>query len=714
MKSFNCLVLTFLISLISFHNSFSQNQSEIDSLENVLSHSNEDTNKINLLNLLAWKLCSNDFKAALSYANEANKLSSKLAYNRGLISSYNNMGLVYDYKGDFSNSLLYYDKYLKLSEKLGRKYGVASAYNNMASVYLSKGDFPQSLSYFLKATELYEELNNKKGMSITYNNIGLIYSEQGKYDKAIAYYNKANTIKEGINDIEGRAIGLINLAVIYYNKGDFVKALDYTKQSLELQINSNDKEGMAKSYSNLGEIYITLDSISRASKCLDNALTIYLEIDNKIGEASTLNSLGFLYEKKGEFSKAIEYMEASIRIAKDIGMKKDLQNYYKSLSYIYASIQKYGNAYKYHQIYSSIKDSVFNESSAKSMNEMQAKYESEKKEKEIDILSRDNELKALQTLQQENQIKKQWYWIIGNAFILGLLIALIYVVYSQLKFKRLTNKELELTNDQLEHINTELEKKDKNISESINYAQRIQETIMPTQKQLQAAFPESFIFYKAKDVVSGDFPWVMHNENVFFAAAVDCTGHGVPGAMMSMIGYFLLNDIIGGRKMKDPAIILDQLHQGIKRTLKQEENLESKDGMDIALCAINREKHELHYAGAHRSLLLLHNNEIEEIRGDRFPVGGLQYSSRGKEIKFKNHKLQLEEGDSIYFYSDGLIDQIGGPKGRRFQNNQVKEIIIENKSKPMYEIKDVFNDRFNKWMGNEKQLDDVIMMGIRV
>ncbi|MBL4654702.1 MAG: SpoIIE family protein phosphatase [Bacteroidia bacterium] len=288
------------------------------------------------------------------------------------------------------------------------------------------------------------------------------------------------------------------------------------------------------------------------------------------------------------------------------------------------------------------------------------------------------------------------------------------VVYERTQEIVIKNEELEKFNNQLGQINLELAKKNRSISESLNYAQRIQETIMPTQKHLQKEFPESFIFYKAKEAVSGDFPWVLKNENNFFAAAVDCTGHGVPGAMMSMIGYFLLNDIVGGKKIHDPAKVLEQLHEGIKQTLRQEENLESQDGMDIALCAINKETREVYYAGAHRSLLWLHNGEIEEIRGDRFPVGGLQYSSRGKEIKFKHHRLQLEKGDSIYFYSDGLIDQIGGPKGRRFQNGQVKEIIKENKNKSMDELKDVFNDRFNKWMGSEKQLDDVIMLGIKV
>ncbi|MBL4654703.1 MAG: SpoIIE family protein phosphatase, partial [Bacteroidia bacterium] len=445
-----------------------------------------------------------------------------------------------------------------------------------------------------------------------------------------------------------------------------------------------------------------------------SSLEIANELNDKEGIALANLNIGGLYVELHNFKKATIFLHKSLSLTKEIGAKDRIIRVYRALSDVYSKLYQYQEAYNYHQLYSALKDSIFNEQSAKSMNEMQAKYESEKKEKEIQMLTKDNELQVLQAQQQEDQIKKQWFLILGIVFILGLLISLIYVVHSQLKFKKEANTELEQTNDQLEHINVELGKKNKSIAESINYAQRIQETIMPTQKHLQEVFPESFIFYKAKDVVSGDFPWVLSNENNFFAAAIDCTGHGVPGAMMSMIGYFLMNDIVGGRKIHDPAIILDYLHEGIIQTLRQEENLESKDGMDIALCAINKEKREVHYAGAHRSLLYLHNGEIEEIRGNRFPVGGLQYSNRGKEIKFKSHKLQLEKGDSIYFYSDGLIDQIGGPKGRRFQNNQVKEIILENIDKPMVELNSIINERFKKWMGSENQLDDVIMMGIKV
>ncbi|MBL4654338.1 MAG: SpoIIE family protein phosphatase [Bacteroidia bacterium] len=278
--------------------------------------------------------------------------------------------------------------------------------------------------------------------------------------------------------------------------------------------------------------------------------------------------------------------------------------------------------------------------------------------------------------------------------------------------KKLVVIDTDITKRKLTEL--DLKNKNKSILESINYAQRIQETIMPTTQHLQKYFPDSFIYYKAKDVVSGDFPWTLQNDNNFYVAAVDCTGHGVPGAMMSMIGYFLLNDIVGGRHIHEPGEILNKLHEGIKNTLNQEENLESKDGMDIALCTINRESREVQFAGAHRPLLWLHNGEIQQIKGNRFPVGGLQYSSRGKEINFTTNKLTLDIGDSIFFFSDGLIDQIGGPKNRNFKSTQIVKIIDENKDLEMNEISKIIDDRFNEWMGPNKQTDDVIMIGIRM
>ena len=235
-------------------------------------------------------------------------------------------------------------------------------------------------------------------------------------------------------------------------------------------------------------------------------------------------------------------------------------------------------------------------------------------------------------------------------------------------------------------------------------------------KNLESLFPESFIFFRAKEVVSGDFPFIAQVGDDVFVSAVDCTGHGVPGAMMSMIGYLLLNDIIKGSNIYQPNLVLNELHKEVLATLHQEENLESKDGMDIAFCKINTKEMKVEYAGAHRSLLILHNGEIEEIKGSRFPVGGTFYSRRGKEITFTNNSISLKKGDTIFMYSDGLPDQLGGSEERAksFGNKQIREIITENENKEMNDLHQIFQNRFDMWCGKKKQLDDVLLIGIKI
>ncbi|MBL4715857.1 MAG: tetratricopeptide repeat protein, partial [Bacteroidia bacterium] len=545
----------------------------------------------------------------------------------------------------------------------------------------------------------------------------LTYYFQKELWKAVDHIERALSMYQQLNHKLQTENCYINLGGMYFYLDSLNLALEYFNQALVIQKNRKEGYQMGLSYNNIGAIYKKQNKPEKALEYFLLASGIFVRANDKTGLVLSISNLGNIYSEKRMSAKAINYFEKALTISREINSKTDIEFSYLNLSDEYSKLGHYKKAYEYHNLYTAIKDSIFNEESAKSMNEMQAKYESEKKEKEIGILTKDNELQVLKTAQQEDHIRKQRFLIVGIIFILVLAISLIYIVYSQFKFKKQANYELEFKNDQLGMVNMDLDRKNRSIAESINYAQRIQETIMPTQNHLHEIFPESFIFYKAKDVISGDFPWVwtlQDEKGGVCVSTVDCTGHGVPGAMMSMIGYFLLNDIVASKKIHDPAIILEELHNGIKDTLHQEENLESKDGMDIAFCSINRENREVEYAGAHRPLLYLHNGEVQEIRGNRLPIGGLQYSSRGKEIRFTNHKLKLNKGDSIYFYSDGLTDQIGGPRGRKSQNAQLKQIILENQHSTMEEIQSVFHDRFVQWMGHEKQLDDVIMIGIRL
>jgi PAS domain S-box-containing protein len=259
-------------------------------------------------------------------------------------------------------------------------------------------------------------------------------------------------------------------------------------------------------------------------------------------------------------------------------------------------------------------------------------------------------------------------------------------------------------------IELEIQNKNKKITESINYAKRIQTAILPNSKVINKALPDSFILYKPRDVVSGDFPWFVQIKDELFIAAVDCTGHGVPGALLSLIGYFLLNDIVRSRKITEPGKILDLLDEGVTTTLRQDEDSTTKDGMDIALCKINMETREVEYAGAHRPLYVMKSGAMEEVKGNKFPIGGGIYKN---QTNFTNTKIELSAGDSIYFSSDGFPDQFGGPEGRKFGPKRTREIVERVHTGSMNDAVGIFDEEWENWRGDHKQTDDVLLIGIK-
>jgi PAS domain S-box-containing protein len=260
-------------------------------------------------------------------------------------------------------------------------------------------------------------------------------------------------------------------------------------------------------------------------------------------------------------------------------------------------------------------------------------------------------------------------------------------------------------------IELEIQSKGRKITESINYAKRIQSAILPSNEVIRQVLPDSFILYKARDVVSGDFPWFINVGDTMYFAAVDCTGHGVPGALISLIGYFLLNDIVKGRKIDDPGEILDQLDRGVTRTLRQDsDDSKTKDGMDIALCKIDLKNKQVSYAGAHRSLYFMNSGELEEIKGNKFPIGGGIYKN---QTKFTSTTIDVKKDDSIFFCSDGFPDQFGGPDNRKYGPRRLREAIVKHHKKSMKEIYKEIDTEWMEWKGEQKQTDDVLLIGVR-
>lgn len=276
--------------------------------------------------------------------------------------------------------------------------------------------------------------------------------------------------------------------------------------------------------------------------------------------------------------------------------------------------------------------------------------------------------------------------------------------------EREMKQQLAVTLEELTATKKVVDAQHKSITDSINYAQRIQHAIIPSTEEISSYFNDSFVYFKAKDVVSGDFPWLFKTDKYIYIAAVDCTGHGVPGAMMSLIGNLLLKDIVS-KKDIDPATLLYDLHWGVVKTLKQdEEGNKTADGMDVAMCRIDLASKEVQYSGAHRPLYHVRKGELEQFKGDKYPIGGNQYEGKNS---FSNHIISFEEGDMIYFFSDGFTDQFGGPDQLKIGPKRTRELLLSNSHLPMEEQHDRIKETFETWQGDNSQIDDVIMIGIK-
>jgi len=261
-------------------------------------------------------------------------------------------------------------------------------------------------------------------------------------------------------------------------------------------------------------------------------------------------------------------------------------------------------------------------------------------------------------------------------------------------------------------IEMEIQDKNRKITESINYAQRIQTSILPNNRIIRQYLPKSFIYYHPRDVVSGDFPWFFLKDDYIYIAAVDCTGHGVPGALLSFIGYFTLNNVVDHDSSYTAGEILDHLHYGVRKTLKQDRpDADARDGMDIAFCKINPKKKELQYSGAHRPLFLLRKGELLEYKGNRKAIGGIPHPKKAEE-NFENYVIDIQTGDRVFFFSDGIVDQVGGEDKRKYSPQRVRDIILNNQKLSMPELSEVFSKDLEQFKGDVKQVDDILLIGI--
>lgn len=620
-----------------------------DSLIIELEKANNDSNREALLNKLCWRFFESDHDRAKSYAHQQ----------------------------------------LEIARKLDSKKIFIRAYDNLGYLFLSNGEYKQALEFLIKGLTLKEEMQDNEGIAISLAGIGNIYYHNNNYNKCLEYWEKCLEIQKELNDLSGIGKTINNLALVHTQLGDYKKALSYHKLSLEQDKQTGDIEGQAVSLSNIGEIYSWMGDDNKA---LSYYLMAYnLLIDNNLPPYSQLlNDIADTYAKQEQYDKGLDFANRALQAARKVKDKNEVKSTYEALSKIYFMQGNYKMAYENHELYSDMKDSLLTEESSRQMTEMETKYRTEKKEKQIQVQKL--ELK-------QNRILK--YAMTGG---LLMLVLLSFVIYNRYRVKKKANARLGAAYNLIEEKNIA-------ITDSIEYAKTLQEAILPDKNEIRKALPRYFIYFQPKDIVSGDFYWFYKKEEKIVIAAADCTGHGVPGAFVSMMCNNLLNHAIIEQGILDPGEILTEVNKGVTFAFRQEGALaRASDGMDVALCVIDKQKNKIEYAGAQRPLLQIRDGQMEEIKPDKAPIGGRVDTM----YEFSTRTLEIKEGDRFYMFSDGYADQFGGPKGKKFMIKRLKEMLLEISNKPFDEQRSHIHQVLTDWQGTTERVDDILVMGFEV
>ncbi len=683
----------------------------IDSMLNLLKNAPEDSTKVNLLGEIAHYYSSKELEKAVEFAEKGLFLSKQIKFRRGEGSALLQVGNINNDLGLVGSAISNFEQVVEIADELKDQKLKMSALNNLGISYFNWTDYSKALNYYLKYTRVAEELNEPKYLSRAYNNVANVYIRLADYKKALEYHFKGLEIAQKLQDKVLIAGSYNNIGIVYKGLGKKEEALEYYFKTLKLAEELKHKLGMTFALNNIGAVYSEDNEPVKALKYILRALEIKRELGEQKGIANTLNNAGGCYISLKKFDQALNSYLESESISKAIQEKSSLMVAYEGLRDTYESKGDLKKAFEYFKLYSSVKDSIFNKEKSEQVTEMQTRFETEKKEKEIKLQTIEMEKKDA-LFKQQNIFKNAL--LAGFTLVLALAVSIFIAFRQKQKMNKILtdqNQKINQNKKLIEKAHSILENKNKDITESIIYAQRIQEAILPLNEELEKKFPDSFILYKPRDIVSGDFYWFSKVENLNFFAVADCTGHGVPGAFMSMIGNDILNQVVNDENVSNPAEILTQMDKKISGALsKSKSNPNTKDGMDMGLISVDDNDNILHFSGANRPLFLLRKTEIFEFKSINKTVG-IQME---KEVPFELHTIPLEKGDCIYLFTDGFADQFGGPKNKKFLTKRFKEMLLSFAHLSMKDQKIRIEEVFENWRGKQKQIDDICLFGFKV
>lgn len=611
-------------------------------------------------------------------------------------------------RGDYAKSLDLYNRALDIYEKSEDRKGIAATLNNFAIVYKTQGFNSKAIEIFTRILKIKEEIGNKEGIANCLNNIGIFSEIVGDYPKSLEYHLKALALMEDINDLDGLSMSLNNIGDIYISLDSLDKALEYTTRSLKIRRELGLKKQIASSLTNFGTIYYLKGDYNRAIDYHLESLNIREEVVHKSGISNSLTNLGEIYRNLGDINKALNYLERALVISDSIGEIKKSKEAAGILWELYRETGRYREGLDMYELFIGYRDSLLNEGARIKIIDQEYKYNYDKKritdslsfiqEKEMDQLLHKSNLEA------ETNKKYSLYASIVFLIILGGVILRAY------NRKKKDHVSIKTEKQRVESAHNVLNEKNLAITQSIKYAKRIQNAILPSESSVKELLPDSFILYKPKDIVAGDFYWVENVGDLVLFASADCTGHGVPGAMVSFVCVSSLNRSVREFDITDPGKILDKTRELVLQEFEKSDK-KVNDGMDISLCAINFRTNELQWAGAYNPLWIVRKeaNAIEEVKADKQPIGHYE-----RITPFTTHKINLNKGDTIYTATDGFHDQFGGEFGKKYMSSHLKHTLFQLSKKPIEEQYLILEEEFFNWKGGLEQLDDVCVFGVRI
>ncbi|MBR4265467.1 MAG: SpoIIE family protein phosphatase [Bacteroidales bacterium] len=628
----------------------------------------------------------------------------------------------------------YFNAYsLYLSD--GEKEKCAYALLKYGDTYFIQNVEDVAMSNYVKADSLFMDVKSQEGHAAAMDRIGQVELERYQYDKAMSFFNDALTISQNIKNQKLVAETYRYMASVYDQNEDFDNEEKYLNNAITKFRLAGDKFEMAKTYYMLGEMHYKNEEYDKAYMMFMRACNIFQDFGMITNVAAVNNKLGRLSFLQGDFGVAE-------RQAKEALTMSDLNQWLTEktealllLADINNKLGRTDSAYIFLSRFTIANDSLYEQKRAENFSELQVSISTKDKEKELAI--------AEQSLQKNKIIT---LIIIGIAGLIVLFM--IYAIVNSAKIKKVNsqlatkndeinkqkdeilhqkeivdnvNAEIRLRNDEIEEIN-------QSITSSINYAARIQKAMLPHLDFIKTHFADGFVYFYPREVVSGDFYWFSEvktqrppslfrrkdaeedDSNKLIVATIDCTGHGVPGAFMSMLGDAFLNQIVNVQKIVEPDLILNELHKLVRTTLQQE-TTENNDGMDAAICVIDKANHKLTYAGAKNPLIYIQDDKIEKINGDLKSIGGMQ---KEDQRVFTRHEIDIEKSTIFYIYSDGYQDQFGGKEGRKYMAKRFRDKLTENYKRPFSEQKELLHNHFVEWRGNRIQMDDTTIIGIKI